>query len=133
MFYYYFDDEVVYDSSDDENDELFDISTCTCNSFGRAHKQDCPLNPCQRYQSKQKSSCYCGKKETVDMVECGSSFCFTGRFHYECVDISSTDIPKGQWLCPECSTCARVEKSNISVIPSLSSNCWMQRAVQPQK
>ena len=47
---------------------------------------------------------------------------------YECVDISSTDIPKDQWLCHECSTCARVEKSNISVIPSLPSDCWMQRA-----
>ncbi len=46
-------------------------------------------------------------------------------------DISPTDIPKDKWFCPDCSDDLEfigVKKMDISVIPSLPNNSWMQRA-----
>ena len=50
------------------------------------------------------SWCYCRKGESVDdyMIGCDNAACLIQWFHLSCLHLTLEQVPKGNWLCPEC-------------------------------
>ena len=48
--------------------------------------------------------CYCKQPETPDrpMVACDNEQCQNQWFHLDCLQITTADLPKGRWYCPDC-------------------------------
>ena len=55
--------------------------------------------------------CYCGRGEDYDnMIGCDNKDCPIEWYHYSCLKITQSDVPKGKYFCPECHKAKKTKK-----------------------